>query len=224
MIDYDRILIGEYLTSNTPAECTWSLIGINGDSHAGIRHNISSQNVQSIQSLAGYDGKITRHPVLTLSWDETNPATDWTWRTLLDAFEQQTPIMCQFDILLSRNVTKVTAIGSDFRNFKTPTFPIVPVDYESGTMDWTGHVFINMSPVPVDDFEVEPNTGVLTLKLGAVGVSDTVSMKYQWRAEIYVVGFESMRLEDHYPDQYKVQVIALPTLSAPTEVTYSVLD
>lgn len=220
MVDFDRILVGRYLTEDVPSNFALTYVSPSDDFLKNYRDNATGAQIANIVATSDTDGVLVRLPMLTMDWDVSSPASETLWMELLRAYETQEAIPLQFDNLMSRNVTKAIPISGDMRVFQTPTFPIVPWDYETGTMTWDGHVYVNMVPVDSAEYSVNPDLGRITFLSSYVTPSDQVSVRYQWRATGVVMSFEASRLTDAHEDLYELRVQILLNLTAPTEVNW----
>lgn len=220
MVDFERILVGRYLSDDSPANFALSYALMGEDYLKNYRDNVTGAMVANMIATSDTEAVLVRLPVITMDWDTSSPASETLWMEVLRAYETQQPLTLQFDSLMSRNVTKAIPISGDMRVFQTPTFPIVPWDYESGTMDWTGHVYVNMVQVDASEYTVDPDLGRITFKSSYVGPSDQVSVRYQWRASGIVTSFEASRLPNAQEDLYEMRAQVLIKLEAPTEVNW----
>lgn len=220
MVDFDRILVGRYLTEDVPSNFVLTYVSPSDDFLKNYRDNATGAQIANIVAASDTDGALVRLPMLTMDWDVSSPASETLWMELLRAYETQEAIPLQFDNLMSRNVTKAIPIGGDMRVFQTPTFPIIPWDYETGPMNWDGHVYVNMVPVDSAEYSVNPDLGRITFLSSYVTPSDQVSVRYQWRATGVVMSFEASRLTNAHEDLYELRAQILLNLTAPTEVNW----
>lgn len=209
MVDYEKILIGDVLTDQTPSGFTWRFSESNMES---MRDQTNGALEVMAQVRSEANGLIMRHPVIDIVWDLDNPCIDEVRQVLLNARETQVPIPVQFDVIMSRNITKIIPVGTNYRYFKTPTWPILPFDHVSGPYNWNDHLYVNGEAVDSTRFSVDADLGFFIFRYDEVGESDTVSARYQWRANCVVQTVVDSRVAEIDNDIYEVQTRLVPVL------------
>jgi len=216
MVDYEKILIGDILTDHTPSGFTWRLSEVPVEM---FRQQDSGQMEIMSQVRSGTEGMIMRYPYIDVVWDMSNPCIDEARQVLMKARETQVAIPVQFDIIMSRNITKLAPVGTNFRYFKTPTWPILPFDHTSGPYNWNFHLYVNGEVVDSTRFSVDADNGFFIFRNDEVGESDTVSARYQWRANCVVQTVVDSRISSIDRDMYEVQARLVPVIETVNEVS-----
>lgn len=128
------------------------------------------------------DRKVHRQAWI-VEWAQNAPCDE----IMRDHFELlkdlQKEVWVQFDDEMSRDDCILRTVGTDYKAYFTPTFPIAPFGYED-VQTYANTVYVNDVP-QASGFTVTSDLGLVRFD-NALSVDDVVTMDYTWRVKVRV--------------------------------------
>lgn len=132
-----------------------------------------------------------------VEWNQKAPCSS-EMRDHFDLLYQlQKEFWIQFDDVMIREGCILRTVGTDYKAYFTPTFPIAPYGYEDSEV-YSGNVYINGEIA--GGYTVTSELGLIRFD-SSLTAEDVVTMDYSWRAKVRMEAFdmqEGFELAQHY--------------------------
>jgi hypothetical protein len=120
-----------------------------------------------------------------VSWDESAPLSLEMRDHLMNLYTLQKEVWVQFDDEQSRDGCILETVGTDYKAYFTPTYPIMPYGHSPlDPREYNGTVFVNNVP-KYTGFDVDSEVGMVRFT-NALTANDVVQMAYSWKARVRV--------------------------------------
>lgn len=120
-----------------------------------------------------------------VSWDESAPMSLEMRDHLELLYNLQKEVWIQFDDEQTRDGCILETVGTDYKAYFTPTFPIMPYGHApDDPREYNGTVFVNNVP-RYTGFSIDSEIGMVRFDT-ALSSNDVVQMAYSWKAKVRV--------------------------------------
>lgn len=121
----------------------------------------------------------------TVSWTENAPMDLFMRDHLETLYTLQKEFWIQFDDEMTREGAILETIGTEYKAYFTPTFPIMPYgSIPSAPTNYNGTVYVN-GTAQYTGFTVDSEIGMVRFN-SALTSSDIVQMAYSWKARVRI--------------------------------------
>lgn len=120
-----------------------------------------------------------------ISWDQNAPLSQEMVDHFTLLYQLQKEVWVQFDDMMTRSGCILETVGTDYKAYFTPTFPIMPYGHApNDPREYNGTVFVN-NVAKYTGFSVDSEIGMVRFE-NALASTDVVQMAYSWKARVRV--------------------------------------
>lgn len=178
-----------------------------------VEFTFTGNNFVVVHGRANENDFSKRRKIYSRGWivefSGESPATSEMYDQLRTLYTLQKPFWIQFDNEMSRCYANLETVGTEYRSYYTPTYPIFPYGHEPGddADDFTGCIFID-GELYSGSITVDRENGVITFPDTIVLTQQSrVQMKYTWRDYVTIAMFDGRNLQETTQNVYTISLL-----------------